>query len=80
MDIAAPYASFAEEVVQLLRHPFGQCGYEHTFVHLGAFADFFEEIVYLVMCRAHLNRRVEQSGRTNNLLYHKSFRTVELIC
>ena len=79
MDITASHAHLREIFLEFLGHPLGQSGHEDSLVELLSFADLFEEIVDLVLDRTHFDRRVEQTCRTHNLLYHKTFRFFELI-
>ena len=74
MDIAAADSTFSEKVVQFLRHALGQGRDQDPFIYFGAFPDFLQKVVHLVMGRTDLDRRVQQSCRPHNLLDYKSFR------
>ena len=79
MDIAAADSTFSEIVVEFLRHALGQSRDQNPFIYFGAFSDFLQKVVHLVVCRANLDRRVQQSCRPHNLLYYKSFRFFQFV-
>ena len=79
MDVTASHTHAGEVFLQLLGHPFGEGRDKYPLVELCTHADLLKQIVDLVFCRTHLDRRVEKSGRTNDLLDDKAFRFLELI-
>ena len=59
-----------EIIGQILRHLLGERGNEHTFTLRCAGVDFSNEIVDLAINRTDNDLRIEQTGRTDDLLDH----------
>ena len=53
---------------EVLGHALGQHGDQRAVAGLGGFADFADDVVDLGLGRAHLDRRVDQAGRADDLL------------
>ena len=79
MDVPDPNTDPVEIVCQLLGHPLGEGCDKDPLVILRPLADLFHQVVHLVFRRSNLNRRIQKPGRTYNLLYHKTFRAIQLI-
>ena len=79
MDITATDSHLGEIFLEFFSHPLGESRHKHTLVELFPLADFFKKVIDLILCRAHFDRRIKEAGRTDNLLYHKSFRLFKFI-
>ena len=79
MDIGGLDAVSPQVLVQFLRHPFGQGGHEHSFVAMDACPDLVHQVVHLVLRRTHFDLRIQQSCRSDQLVYHDTFRAVQFI-
>ena len=64
---------------QIFRHAFGQSRHQHPLFALDPFANLFQQIVDLAARRADDDRRVDQSGWTNQLLDHRALALAEFI-
>ena len=54
---------------QVLCHPFGQGGDQHTLVLLLPQTDLVQQIIDLPFCRPHFNFRIQQAGGADDLLH-----------
>ena len=79
MDVAHADVNLVKVVGQFLGHPLGQGRDQNPLVPLRPLSDLFDKVVNLILRRTHLNRRVQQSGRPYNLLYHKAVGAFQLI-
>ena len=79
MDVAAADAVAGEVAVQFFGHALGEGGHQHALVHLGPLADFFHEVVYLVLGGAYLDGRIQQAGGAYDLFHHQTFGLLQLI-
>ena len=66
-------------LAQILRHALGQGGDQYPPALRHFSPHFSQEIVDLPLGRSHLDDRIHQTGRTNNLLNHFSCRVPQLI-
>ena len=83
VDVRVQVADADAELVivagQVLGHPLGERRHQHALVLLGARADLGEEIVHLPAHRPHVDRRIDQPGRPDDLLDHHAARLVQLV-
>ena len=79
MDVPDPDSDPVQIVGKFLGHPLGQGGDKDPLIVLRPLPDLFDKVVHLVFRRAHLNRRVKETCRPDNLLNHKTFRSVKLV-
>ena len=70
MHIADPHAKVAIVVGEILGHLLGQSRYQNPLAIADSQADLSEQIVDLTTDRAHINLRIEQTGRSDDLLDH----------
>ncbi len=63
-------ALFGKVVGEVFGHFLGQRGHEHPFLPLDTGIDLAQKIYHLPFHRAHRDDRVQQSGRTDDLLGH----------
>ena len=73
MDVAASDSHLFEILIEFLCHTFGQCGYKNSFVKLRSFSDLLEQVIHLILGRTDFNRRIQKTGRSNDLFHHKTF-------
>ena len=71
-------AAFQQVVGQILGHLLGQCRHQRALVFVDAVLDLGEQVVDLPLGRAHVDLRVDQTGRSDDLLDH-AVRQTELI-
>ena len=57
---------------QVLGHAFGQGSDQHFFLGFNPPPDFLEQVVHLPLRRTHLDLRVQQTGRPDDLLHHQA--------
>ena len=62
------HTHLAEVVGQIFGHPFGEGRDEYTLFVCHASFDFAEQIVDLSLGWSHMDHRVEEASRTNDLL------------
>src|SRR5215471_17746442 len=67
MQIAAAHADFREIFAEVFGHAFSERGDQNPFVFLRAYANFFQQIVYLAFDRPNLNLGIDKTGRANHL-------------
>ena len=79
MNITAAHTDLLEILVQFLCHTLGQSSHEHPLIQFRPLTDLFQKIVDLIFSRAHLDRRIKQSCRPYDLLYHKTFRLLQFV-
>ena len=70
MQIARANTCLSKKVVQIFSHSFGQSHDKRFVAFCSMDADFCKEIIDLSSYRTHLYRRIEQTGRTNQLFNH----------
>ena len=63
-------AAFQQIVSQILGHLLGQCGDQRTLVPVYARLDLPKQVVNLTLDRSHIDFRIQQAGRTDDLLDH----------
>ena len=63
-------AAFQQVVGQILGHLLGQCRHQRALVFVDAVLDLGEQVVDLPLGRAHVDLRVDQTGRSDDLLDH----------
>jgi hypothetical protein len=68
MQVAHAHANFREVFSQVFRHPLRQSCHQHALVALSSLPAFFEQVIYLTLDRLHLNFRIQQARRPNDLL------------
>ena len=56
---------------QILRHPLGQCGDQDLVALRGLFIDLTDQVIHLPRHGANVDRRIQKSGRTDDLLRAK---------
>ena len=71
MQIAHLDTVFGQEIGQLLGHALGQYRYEYPLPRLDAQMDLRQHVVDLGARRAHFDLRIDQSGRSHQLLDHQ---------
>jgi hypothetical protein len=64
---------------QILRHPLGEGRHQHALAPLDASADFLQQVVHLPFHRAHVDRRVDETGRADDLLDYDALRFCQLV-
>ena len=74
MDVSRSDIMVQQVFGKLLGHTLGQCRHEDTLFFLGTDNDFVHKVVYLIFRRTHLNLRIEQSRRTNELFDDNALR------
>ena len=79
MQVTHPYAQGVVIFGEILGHALGQGGDQHCLTAVGAEADLLEQIVHLGGRRAHLDARVEQPGRADDLLHHLAAGLLQLV-
>src|SRR5439155_1593389 len=80
MQIAHLDTMVAEKLRQLLGHALGQYGHQHAIARLDALVDLGEHIVDLAARGPHLDFRVDESGRTHELLRNLTRGLLFVIC
>ncbi|MCY1539336.1 hypothetical protein D9M68_749180 [compost metagenome] len=68
MNIAALNIKAVHIFGEFFGHALGERGDQHAVARFYRFIDFIEEIIDLVYCRAHINKRIEQPCRADHLL------------
>ena len=71
MQIAHFHPVVIQIISQILRHALGQRGDQHTLAQANANANLAQYVVNLRTRRTHLNLRIDQAGRTHDLLSHR---------
>ncbi len=71
MKVPYPDPSLPEVVGQLFRHLFGEGGHQDAFVFFHPGTNLLEQVVDLSLGRLHHNLRVDEAGRTDDLLHHR---------
>ena len=79
MDVPHPHSDLVQVVGQFLRHAFGKCRHKDFFVDFRPLPYLLDKVVYLVLGRTYLYRRVEKAGRPHQLLDDKTLRPLELV-
>ena len=79
VEVADPHAHPEQEVGEVLGHPLGERRHQDALLPLRALADLGQQVVHLPLHRAHLDDRVEQAGRADDLLDHHPARLGELV-
>ena len=79
VDVSAAHLPFCQEFLQLFCHPLGEGGDQHALVLLGAQLYFLHQVVYLVLGRTHVYRRIQQTGGTHHLLHYQALALLQLI-
>ena len=79
MDICASYTIFSQIRIQFFSHSLSQRSHQYAFFNLYALLNLLHQIIHLIFWRTHINLRIEQTGRPDNLLYHYSTRLLQLI-
>ena len=72
MYVVAAYSVLEHVFVKFLGHAFGQGGYKHTLVALGAYGNLFQKVINLVLAGTDLNLRVKQAGWTDHLVHYNA--------
>ena len=70
VKVTYPDVVLFQVIRQVLRHPFGQGGHQYPFPLGYGLADLPHQVVDLSFNRPHFNLRVQQSGRTDDLLHY----------
>jgi hypothetical protein len=78
MEITHPYAGLLQIVREILGHPLRERGDEHALPETLALADLLEQIVHLPAHRPHVDGRIDQPGRPDDLLHHDPLRQLQL--
>ena len=79
VHVAALHADFGVVFGQILGHALGQRGDQHALARAHARANLVQQIVDLSLHRTNLDRRIDQSGRPDDLLDHHARRLRQLI-
>ena len=79
MDVSAAHLPFCQEFLQLFCHPLGEGGDQHALVLLGAQLYFLHQVVYLVLGRTHVYRRVQQAGGAHHLFHYQALALLQFV-
>ncbi len=72
MDVAHTDVDLVQIVGQFLGHSLGQGRDENPLIFLCPLAYLLNKVIHLILGRSDFNRRIQQTGRPHNLLYHKA--------
>ena len=64
---------------KLLGHTLGKCRHQHALVALTALLNLFHQVINLILRRTHLNFRIKESRRTDELLHDDTLSLAKLI-
>ena len=79
MNIITPDPHTRHVGGQLFRHALGQRRDQDPFVYGGPLGYLLHQIINLIQCRAYFYHGIQQSGRTNHLVYHYPFTLFQFI-
>ena len=70
MKIAHPHFVLFQIIRQVLRHPLGQGGHQHTLTPFNGLADLAHQVIDLSFNGTHFHMGIQQAGRPDDLLHH----------
>ncbi|CAH0225921.1 hypothetical protein SRABI106_02069 [Rahnella aquatilis] len=70
MQVTHLLAVFFQILSQILGHTLGERGDQHTLVNRHTLADFRQQVINLRGYRSHFDDRIQQTGRTHDLIDH----------
>ena len=79
MQVADLHVQLFVVLGQVLRHPFGKRGDQHRLILRCPDPDLVEQIIDLADGRTHLDTRIHQAGRPDDLVDDPALRLLQLI-
>ena len=79
MDVPDSDSYLVKVIVEFFCHPLGKGGDKYPFIDFGPLADFFDQVVNLILDRSDLYRRIQEPGRPDDLFHDQPGRAFQLV-